>query len=61
MTDVSDLLKNPPARTAREATTQATLVGLPMPRDPELVEDASRRIKVTRDSALVSIRRQFAI
>ena len=48
--DVADLLKNPPPPTAREAATAETLVGLPMPRDPELVTDASRRLKVTRQA-----------
>lgn len=48
--DVTDLLKAPPPRTAREAATAETLVGLPMPRDPELVMDASRRLKVTRQT-----------
>jgi len=46
--DVTDLLKAPPPRSTREAATTATLVGLPMPRDPDLVTDASRRLRVTR-------------
>ncbi len=46
MTDVSELLKAQAAPTAREAS--GSLVGLPMPRNPELVTDPERRVKVTR-------------
>ncbi|MET0159949.1 MAG: hypothetical protein ABW279_10735, partial [Acidimicrobiales bacterium] len=48
MTDVSELLKNPAPRTARESEARAGLTGLPMPRDAEMVTDPDRRLKVTR-------------
>ena len=46
--DVTDFLKAPPPATTGEAAKAATLVGLPMPRNPELVTDAGRRVKVMR-------------
>ena len=48
MTDLTDLMKTTPAASRKAAATQETLVGLPMPRDPELVTDPERRIQVTR-------------
>ena len=48
MTDLTDLMKTTPAASRKAAATQETLVGLPMPRDPELVTDPARRIQVTR-------------
>ena len=48
MSDVTDMLKNQAGISEAEAAKQGTLVGLPMPRNPELVTDASRRVKVLR-------------
>ncbi len=48
MSDVGDLLKRPPPPTAREGASSGSVVGLPMPRDPALVTDGTRRLKVMR-------------
>jgi nitrite reductase/ring-hydroxylating ferredoxin subunit len=48
VSDITEMLKHQAPIGGGEAARQESLVGLPMPRDPELVTDPTRRVKVMR-------------
>ena len=48
MSDITEMLKHQAPIGGGESARQESLVGLPMPRDPELVTDPARRVKVIR-------------